>query len=178
MWIHSSWRALIGGFVGAGALIALALSAILTGPVTPLAIGALVTGIILLAIMVFDFPLATVFCAVGLQRRMIGRHQWVGWDRLDRLARGRSSVFVTMWGRRRAGDSTLQVRGGLVAVVGRRRYLLADQTESRAEFERIRALCGVHLPGYELGHLAPSGEPAPTWLYRRRRHRPVAPSDR
>lgn len=176
MWLHSSWRALCGGFIGAVALTLLAVVALADGVVSPLALGALVLGIGLLLIMIFDFPVATVFDAEGICRRMLGRRQRIAWERIDRFARGRSSVFVTMWGHRRRSGAGPYIRGGLVAVVGRRRYLLVDQTESSDEFERIRALCGTHLPGYELGHLAPSGSPPPTWLYRRRRHRPVRTS--
>ncbi|MFK8024621.1 MAG: hypothetical protein AB8G26_11730 [Ilumatobacter sp.] len=60
--------------------------------------------------------------------------------------------------------------GGLVAKVGRRRYLLVDQCESLDEYKRLEALLGEQARSILFEDLiVPSEDVDPTWTYRRSR---------
>ena len=63
------------------------------------------------------------------------------------------------------------VVGGLTAVVGRRRYLLTDHVESAAEYDHLEVLLDPHDLLTDRLH-RPGEDTPPTWLYRRRHHRP------
>jgi hypothetical protein len=58
--------------------------------------------------------------------------------------------------------------GGLAAKVGRRRYLLVDQSESIAEFDQHGNVLAARYVGLGVDEMiAPQVETEPTWTYRR-----------
>jgi hypothetical protein len=99
-----------------------------------------------------------------VQRRMILRRQRLPWTRITAISRGRPSLSA----RRRD-----LAPGPLVALVGRRRYLLVDQSESLHEYEDLLVVlraAGRHDDIEAL--LPPADGRVPTWTYRRRRWHP------
>jgi len=160
--LYSSWRGILGGLFGAVAVAMLGLVGVAGGGGW-LSISVAIFGAVLLAIMLLDFPLSSQFHSAGITRRMVLRHQLLAWDRIDRLERsGRA--------RRRSvktATSTLGT-GGVVARLGRRRYLVCNQVEGAEEFEQIRRLLDENAPGLA-NDLGPPGEHrVPTSLYRQR----------
>lgn len=69
-------------------------------------------------------------------------------------------------GTRRA--RTRPAPGGLVAVCGRRRYLLVDRSEGAEEFDAVVGGLAAWAPGIAIHALRPPPDWPPTWLYRRR----------
>jgi hypothetical protein len=121
-------------------------------------------------IVVFDYPIASAFGPDGVQRRCLLRREWLVWDRIEALTRTSDSTGLQPGEGSRWRISRRP--GGLVAVVGRRRYLLVNQCESREECRRVRdgLLEWTEEPIWVAG--LPEDDQPPTWLYRRRRHRP------
>lgn len=127
---------------------------------------------LVLGVVAFDFPVATAFSAGRITRRCLLRRHRLAWDDVTTLTRAADAA--RMEASAVAGDRRRRVRArpaGLVAVVGRRRYLLVNQSESRAECEALRR----HLAEWDVPTAWSAGLPAedqpPTWLYRRRRWR-------
>lgn len=169
--MHSSWRSLAMGGMTAG-LVALAGTwAVAQAGFGPVPATVCVLGWLLVAVMAFDFPVATTFTADGVQRRMVLRRQWFAWERIDQLTRTRPSLVRL--------DRRVE-HGGLTAKLGRRRYLLVDRCESNDEFDSLLGV--LEAAGIEdriAGMLLRPGEKAPpTWLYRRKRWRPDTVSGR
>ena len=147
--LHSSWRGIIASFVG-GAF--------------PLAIGFTVAGAAVLLGLAIDYPIASTFDQAGVTRRALARRQRLDWGRVRQLSRTRSR------GLRKSGGG---LPGGLVAVVGRRRYLLVDQPEGGVEYDDLERLLGDQGSRLEIDLvMRPNNDAASTWLYRRRRWRP------
>lgn len=161
--IHSSWRGIIGSYAGAllllvGGIVAVTAAGWRVLPVAILAFGAAAT-----LGMLFDYPIASRFDARGVERRPVLRRHVLAWDRIDRITRSRPSV--------RASLRQLNP-GGLVAVVGRRKYLLVDRIESPSEFDRLEDVVKAVTAHERLDDVVrPGSGVAPTWLYRRRRWR-------
>jgi hypothetical protein len=164
--LHSSWRTVVGGYVGPLILLMIAALAVQRGGVGPIVVLMTAFALILIAILLFDFPVATRFDTHGVVRRMPLRSHHIAWDDIERLSRARGKVLDP----RRFTDRAN--RGGLVAVVGRRRYLLVDQAESRQEFDMLAKLLGQVAPGLVNESLVPPENAPPTYLYRRSRWRP------
>jgi hypothetical protein len=165
--IHSSWRGIAGGFLGAS-VIALGGSYGLAsiGP-RPLPVAIAAVGWCLFAVMAADFPLASTFSATGVERRMLLRRQLLSWRSDDRLSRTAPRII---WADRRLEH------GGLTLVRGRRRYLLVDRPESGFEFDALIETVEIDgAPGADLGVSSlprPADSVPPTWLYRRSKWRP------
>lgn len=160
--LYSSWRSILGGFLGAVAMTTLGLVGILGGGGV-LSVMVAVFGAFLLGVMLFDFPLSSQFHDEGVTRQMVVRRQLIAWDRIDRLDRsGRV-------GRRAAASGAPSAAtGGVVARLGRRRYLLCNQLEGAEEFARIRRILERCAPGLA-DDLGPPGEHrVPTSLWRQR----------
>ena len=126
--LHSSWRGIVAS--GAGALIVtlIGVLVIATNGAAVLSVIVAVLGLGFMATVLFDYPVASTFSTGGVERRMMLRRQHLPWDRVRQLSRGRPGLTKGVRGLR---------HGGLVAVVGRRRYLLVDQCESRAEYDAL-----------------------------------------
>jgi len=167
---HSSWRGII--FNAAGALLVLAAGvwAVFGGGVNVISSIVLLIGLGLVAVVLFDYPIASTFSADGVVRRTMLRHQHIAWDRIDQLSRTRPKLLSSF--RKLA-------HGGLVAVMGRRRYLLVDHCESQDEFKEFERIIVDRADEIGLDEVPrPAEGTAPTWVYRRSRWAPDGPERR
>lgn len=168
--IHSSWRGIVAAYASMVILVVIAFVAVSAagfniGSVLLTAI-AVVVGLI----VVFDYPIASAFGPDGVERRCLLRRERLAWHRIEALTRTSDSTGLQPGEGSRWRISRRP--GGLVAVVGRRRYLLVNQCESREECRRVRdgLLEWTEEPVWVAG--LPEDDQPPTWLYRRRHHRP------
>ena len=160
MRLHSSWRGIVGGLFGGGALSGFGLWAVVATRAAPVPVIVLALGVFVLAVMVADFPLSAEIGRDGVTRRTMLRAHHLPWERIRMLSRGRPSVWVRSL-----------TPGPLVAVVGRRRYLLVDQVESRAEYDDVVDLLRSIDRRVDADELLPPPEgTTPTWVYRRDRN--------
>lgn len=167
--LHSSWRGFLSALAGAVALVGIALFAILSRGAHPISVTVLVVGAAALAVVLFDYPVATRFSAEGIQRRTPLRRPLLVWDRVDRFTRASPSPRLNV---HRDGPARSLVRlkpSGLVAAVGRRRYLLVNRCESLGENTVLRALVRDESEALaDTLDRPPEGTP-PTWSDRRKR---------
>ena len=126
-------------------------------------------GVALVAVMLFDYPAASAFSERGVTRRMMLRRQRIDWAAMSQLSRTRPGLT--------AGWRKVQ-HGGLVAVVGRRRYLLVDRCESLDEFDRLESVVGGRARELLDEVPRPSEAADPTWLYRSAKWAPERRGDR
>lgn len=162
--LHSSWRGLLGSTAGALLVFAAGVYGVVGGgwrliPTTLFVIGAL-----LVLVVTLDYPVASRFTADAVERRMMLRRQRISWERVDLLTRARPGMTRGLRGLK---------HGGLVAVVGRRRYLLVDQPESPEEFDAVATVLDDRF--FELGlerRMRTDDGTPPTWLYRRSKWAP------
>lgn len=125
--------------------------------------------IVLSAIAVFDYPVALRVSPEGLQRRCLGRRSILPWSSVQTITRTADvASSATERGHLRRGRGP----GGLVAISGRRRYLLTNQSESRDEFEVLRSAVERWAPTVRFVATRPLEKQPPSWLYRHGRHRP------
>ncbi|MEO1060292.1 MAG: hypothetical protein AAFZ07_02655 [Actinomycetota bacterium] len=155
--LHSSWRGRffslvppallfgggIWGYSQGGRLVAVIL---------------IVLGGVMLGIGLFDYPWRTIIGPDGIERRCLLRTERLGWRRVTAVARPRSTKTV----QRVAG------KAGLVAEVGKRRYLLSNRCESGFEYEAIQRVIDRSGGRVLLRASEPPDEVAPTWMYQRR----------
>lgn len=171
--VHSSWRGIVGGFFGAGVIALGGTIGVAAVGFRPFPVIVCAIGWALVAVMAFDFPVASTFSASGVRRRMVARRQWFAWREGDQLSRTAPKI---VWGERRLEH------GGLTLVRGRRRYLLVDRPESAAEFDAVVLVLeadGAAGAGLGASYLPrPSESLPPSWLYRRARWRPDSSADR
>lgn len=166
--LHSSWRGIVASFAGALVVTAIGALVIAYNGAAVLSVLVTVVGVGFLATVVFDYPVASTFTADGIERRMMLRRQTIPWADVRQLSRSRPGLTKGIRGLR---------HGGLVAVVGRRRYLLVDQCEARTEYDVLAPIVAVAEAdlGRELGWDG-LGEPEekvpPTWVSRRSRWNP------
>ncbi len=162
--LHSSWSGIVLSGLGAAALAALTVVLAVggAGPVVVACAALLAVGAA--AVILFDLPVAAEITPWGVTRRAVLRHHRLAWDGVLRLERHRSGI---------AGTRLDRPVGGLVAVVGRRRYTLVDQMESSVEHDRVLRILGPRAERLGADRLArpPEGR-SPTWMYRRSRWRP------
>jgi hypothetical protein len=131
--ITSSPVMVVGTVVGGLIAVAFAVFLLVTQGVT------VATGIValialgLVAVVLFDVPLSATFDQEGIVRRAMLRRHFIAWSRVRRLGRMRSGILRTM---------RAEVKGGLVAEVGGRSYVLVDRTESPLEFDELRRVLG------------------------------------
>ena len=131
--VESSWFMI--GASTLGALIAVAVAIVLFANQGVSVVSVLVAALALLlvAVVLLDLPLAAEFTRDGVERRAMLRRHMIPWVRVRRLSRLRSGIWRTF---------RAEVRGGLVADVRGRSYLLVDRTESPIEFDEIRRTLG------------------------------------
>jgi hypothetical protein len=157
--LHSSWWGIGSGVISSTVLCTLGGWAVSSVGFKTVPTVLLIIGVVLGAVVFFDLPIAARFDATGIERRALLRRHRLGWDRVRAVSRGRPAVRI----RNRSLDP-----GPLVAVVGRRRYMVIDQTESLEEYQRVIEILR------QLGReddvellLPPPEQRSPTWTYRR-----------
>ncbi len=162
--LHSSWRGIVGSYAGAGVLLAIGLTAVIGGGWRPFSAVVFAIGALAMLGVAVDFPLASTFSADGVRRHTLLRRQYLPWDKVTQLTRSRAGLLRGM---------RKLVLGGLVAVVGRRRYLLVDQQESGPEFDALWHVIGDRDDEIGLDTLGrPADDVPPTWIYRRAKWAP------
>ncbi|MGB3736576.1 MAG: hypothetical protein WA964_16570 [Ilumatobacter sp.] len=82
-------------------------------------------------VILMELPLSATFDASGVRRTTPFRSRRISWEEVDRLVRMRRG------GARRPGSDKTR---GIVALCGRRRTVLVDQTEDHDEHLRLRAV--------------------------------------
>jgi Bacterial PH domain len=161
--LHSSWRGIITSSLGALMVFGVGSAAVFASGLSVVTGIIAAVGLLLVLGVAVDYPLRSTFDAEGVTRRAMLRSHRLAWSDVRQLSRTRPSV---------ASIRRLQ-HGGLIALVGKRRYLLVDQAESGAEHDELDAVLGER--GDEIGFdevIRPGDDVAPTWIYRSKRWRP------
>jgi hypothetical protein len=167
--LHSAWRGIVASFASAVILSALAIWAFAAGGVGPISVILGFVAIVLSAIAILDYPVALRVSDDGLQRRCLGRRSLLPWTSVQTITRTADvATSAAEGGRFRRGRGP----GGLVAVSGRRRYLLTNHSESRDEFVLLKQAIELWAPTVRLVATMPLEDQPPSWLYRHGRHRP------
>lgn len=162
--LHSSWRGILGVYAGATIVLTIGVVAVVGGGWRVFSAVVLAIGLLVALGATGDFPIASTFTAEGVDRHTLLRRQHLAWDKVSQLSRARTGIVSGI------RQSSL---GGLVAVVGRRKYLLVDQGESGPEFDRLVTVVGDREEALHLDVLRrPAEDAAPTWLYRTARWAP------
>lgn len=167
--LHSSWRGIVTSAIGAFLLLIAGVAVVSGSGWQTLPTLVLAAGVVLSLVVLLDYPIASSFDAHGVTRRMLLRRHHLSWSRMDQLSRARPGVVA---GLRKLGH------GGLVGVVGRRRYLLTDRCESADEFLVLERLLDEVDPSLLEQVPRPRLGTNPTWLYRRARWAPDRRGDR
>lgn len=168
--LHSTWTGIVMSFLGATLFVGFSILLVWDIGANLITVGLLVTSLIFATVAVFDLPISAEFRRDGVVRRTLFRHQFIEWDRLNRLRRLR----VGVWRTRRDGRG-----GGLIADIKGRNYVLVDTMESAIEFDDLRRLLGEWADALGLSdELRPPDGRSPTWLYRRDRWKPDSAKSR
>ncbi len=161
--LHSTWTGVVMAFLGAVMFLAFSILLVWDIGANLVTVGLLVTSIGFAVVAAFDLPIAAEFRRDGVVRRTLLRHQFIEWDRLNRLRRLR----VGVWSRRDGRG------GGLIADIKGRNYVLVDTMESAIEFDDLRRVLGEWADALGLNdELRPPDGRSPTWLYRKDRWKP------
>ncbi|MEQ8436888.1 MAG: hypothetical protein RIB65_05300 [Ilumatobacter fluminis] len=165
--LHSTWRLLLGSWLSAGMLATAGTWAVAMGGFRFIPVVVFLVGWGVLAIVLFDMPMASTFDDHGVVRRAPLRKHRLDFRDGDQLTRTRPSVI---------GIARSLEHGGLALRRGRRKYLLVDRLESLVEYEALLDVMDADgTPGSEVGADVlpmPNEKIPPTWLYRRRHWRP------
>lgn len=122
-----------------------------------------------------DFPRHVVIGPEGIERRCLLRHHRLGFDEIEAIRRAPSRRRLRSSGGMGGGfdarlpnaqDEPTSAPSGLLAAGAGRRWMLTDQSESRAEFNHLAEVL-VAVGGPVLEAPPPSPGSAPTSLYRR-----------
>jgi hypothetical protein len=170
--IYSSWGGLISAAFTPLVLLLLGGYTVDRVGTRPLPIVVTVAGAILALVVLLDYPRRSQFSASGVERICLLRRHLIPWDRISAIQRTRPERPP-----RRLRPSTVNADwtpgprglGGLVAAVGRRRYLLVNQVEGPGEYdELVAALKNWSVPTPLRAARPPESAP-PSYLYRRRK---------
>ncbi len=126
----------------------------------------------LLSIAVLDYPRHTRFGETGIERIAFLRRHCLEWDVVNALERaplGRLRRKGRLTAGERASSRVPSAGAGLVARIGKRRYLLVNTVESRGEFEDLTSVVETFAPHVSITAAKPSESTLPTDLYRRKR---------
>ncbi len=165
--LYSTRRGVINAALSPLVLFGLGVFGLIGKSPGPIAITLLVVGATLVLITLFDFPRRAVFGESGVQRVCFGRRHTIEWKSINALERARAGRRL----RRRKNADKLPPRSsaGLVARVGKKRYLLVNTLESRAEFDQVEELVTEAAPHVRISAEPPGERRVPTTLYRRER---------
>lgn len=164
--IYSSIRGLLTAAAAPTILIAVVILGLnrefrVSGVMIVLGVLALVLG----GAALFDLPRRTEFGHEGVTRVCVLRRHRIPWDDILVIRRARGSTLANL--RSRNPDHTGV--GPLVAKKGRVNYLLCNQSESRAEYDRIVDGMETWAPELVMSAARPPEKVPPSDLYRRRR---------
>jgi len=170
--IFSSWRGLVSAVFSPLFLLVLGGYTLQRVGVRLLPIVITVAGAILALVVLLDYPRRSQFSASGVERICLLRRQVITWDGIGAIQRTRPERPTRKL--RPSVDATGRnplpsMLGGLVAVVGRRKYLLVNQVEGPGEYDELASALkewGVSTP---LRAARPPESASPSYLYRRRR---------
>lgn len=160
--LHSSWRGRISAALTPTLLLAFGGIGALGAGLRAIPAVALALGIGLLLVVVFDYPMRTVFGQESIDRKCLGRTERLEWSQVGLVGRPAYSARLGRLGR---------TTTGLVAAVGRRRYLLTDRMESKAEHQALLRVIAAWAEGTPVEATQPPDDWPPTWLYKRRQGR-------
>jgi hypothetical protein len=191
--VHSSLSGLAAAVVTPTLLLVFAAVMLAARGPRPLPLVLASVGIGTSVAVIVGFPRHSRLDTGGITLTRLGRRRHLPWSEVRAITRGpgtqaaRSRALrapstgagratggrspgAAPSGRHAATDEELPVSGGLVAVgAGRRRWLLADQVESRAQFDALAVLARTLDPPVPVRAQRPHADAPPTDLYRRRR---------
>lgn len=168
--IHSSLRGWVNAAISPVLLLTLAGAAIASGGTGPVPTVLALLGLGLVGVVVFDLPRHSRFTPDGVTRVCLLRRHELPWEQLVAIERTRPNTLTAARNLTESDHTARQVSGGLLARgTGRRRWLLTDNVESRAEHEALTALLERHGIRVPLRAGRPHAAAPPTDLYRRRR---------
>lgn len=164
--IYPSIRGLLAAALAPALLVGVVLLGLSRGPgFSPVMIVLSALAVILGAAALFDLPRSTEFGPEGVTRVCTLRRHRIAWDDILVLRRARGSTLANL--RSRTPHETGV--GPLYARVGRRNYLLCNQSESQQEYDRIVAAMATWAPELVMGAARPPEKVPPSDLYRRKR---------
>jgi hypothetical protein len=191
--VHSSLPGLAAAVVTPTLLLVFGVLLLSARGPRPLPLVVLAVGLGAAAAVLVSFPRHSRLDAGGITLTRFARRRHLPWTEVRAITRGPGTQAArsralrappadgdrvlsglppdTSSPRRRAATGEqLPVSGGLIAVgTGRRRWLLADQIESREQFDALTALARRLDPPVPVHAARPHAEAPPTDLYRRRR---------
>jgi hypothetical protein len=189
--LHSSWAGLAAAVVTPVLLLVFAALMLAARGPRPLPLVLLGVALTSAVAVLASFPRHSRLDVEGITLTRLGRRRHLPWSEVRAVTRGpgtqaarsralrdpglRGGREASRDGRRLPRSDTatgeeLPVSGGLVAVgAGRRRWLLTDQVESRAQFDALTTLARHLEPPVPVRAERPHAQAPPTDLYRRRR---------
>ncbi len=171
--LYPTWLGLVASFGVPLFLVLLGLFAFGRGSGGPVAGAVVVFGLLVGGLAGRDFPRSVVIGPDGIDRRCLLRRHHLAYVEVIAIRRAPSSRLAAARAARSGSPSgagtTGRITGGLVAAgPGRRRWMLTDQPESRAEYDHLARLLTAH--GSTLLEAdRPPVDATPTSLYRRER---------
>lgn len=169
--LYPTWLGLLASGLVPVVLVILGLLALSGGSGGAVAGGMVAFGLITGGLAGRDFPRSVVIGPDGIERRCLLRRHHLPYDEVAAVRRAPGSrLAAARAARERAGTNSgaaTRITGGLIASgPGRRRWMLTDQPESRAEYDRLAQLLGAHGSTLLEADRPPPGA-TPTSLYRR-----------
>lgn len=191
--LHSSWTGLAAAIVSPVLLLVFAALMLAARGPRPLPLVLLAVALTSAVAVLASFPRHSRLDGEGITLTRLGRRRHLPWSEVRAITRGPGTQAARsralrdpgLPGGRGAGardggtsprrdgvtGEELPVSGGLVAAgTGRRRWLLTDQVESRAQFDALSTLARHLDPPVPVRAERPHAQAPPTDLYRRRRH--------
>lgn len=165
--LYSSRRGVATAVFSPAVLLAISVGTAITRPVTAsvVVIGAI--GVALAVVVAWDYPLRSEFTEFGIVRVCPLRRQHLPWDRVVAIERAPGRARIRP--KRDSEVGAFRVPSGLVARVGRRRYLLTDQSEGAFEYDQLAAAIKTFDDVVMLRATRPPLTALPTTFSRRRR---------
>lgn len=170
--IHGSLRGWLAAIVSPTVLLLLGGAGVQGIGFRPLPTVLLLLGAGLALVVLLDLPRYSVFGHGGITRVCPLRRHHLAWDQVVAIERSRphTGTILRNLADRRLGEA--QVSGGLTARGrGRRKWLLADNLESREEHRSLRAILDRLEAPVMMRAPVPHADAPPTYLYRPRRGR-------
>lgn len=170
--IHSSLRGWFSAALSPTVLLLLGGVAVDGVGFRPVPAALLLIGAVLAIVVLTDLPRHSRFTPDGVVRVCLLRTHRLPWSRLVAIERTRPNTMNLVRNLAERDREARQASGGLIAQgPGRRRWLLTDNLESRAEHDELARFIDRHEIPVPLRAPRPHADAPPTHLYRRRRDR-------